>query len=98
MDYDNILKTVREICEIKKTNNEETFKKIMEEEYSDFSENHKSIYQICIMGKMDIDRFSYMIDMAKKVKKNEMSEYNASVKVGTRLVDDIIKPNLDKKK
>lgn len=43
-----------------------------------------------------IDRLEYMFSMSKKVADNKVSEHDASVEVGQRLVDDIVKPQLDK--
>lgn len=42
-----------------------------------------------------LQRLEYMINMSKKVKDNNMTEHDASVAVGQRLVDDIVKPQLD---
>ena len=39
-----------------------------------------------------------MVSMAAKVRNNEISEHDASVKVGQVLVDEIVKPQLEKKK
>ena len=37
-----------------------------------------------------------MVNMAKQVKDNNISEHEASKQVGQILVDDIVKPQLDK--
>jgi len=42
------------------------------------------------MGSFDFKKLEYMIDMAKKVEDNKISEYDASVKVGTVLVKDFV--------
>lgn len=41
-------------------------------------------------------RLEYMINMAEKVENKEMKEHDASVAVGQVLVDDIVKPSLEK--
>ena len=46
------------------------------------------------MTDIDIDRLEFMFNMSQKVKDNKVSEHNASVEVGQRLVDDIVKPQL----
>ena len=51
---------------------------------------------MCIGG-MDIERLTYMINMVKKVKSNEISDHDASVKVGERLVDEFVNPKLRNK-
>ena len=45
-----------------------------------------------------MQRLKYMIDMARRVQKKDIAEHDASVAVGQRLVDDIVKPQLDNKK
>ena len=37
-----------------------------------------------------------MLNLANKVKNNVLSEHQASVQVGQILVDDIVKPQMDK--
>ena len=41
-------------------------------------------------------RLEYMINIAVKVEKKQMKEHDASVAVGQVLVDDIVKPSLEK--
>ena len=47
---------------------------------------------------MDIEVITFMINKANEIKKNKVSNYDASVKVGEKLVDKFIKPHLDKEK
>ena len=37
-----------------------------------------------------------MLEMTSKIKKNEISEREASIQVGQVLVDEIVKPSLEK--
>ena len=78
--------------------NQETFTSEMENTYSSFNNNAKSIFNLCISGKMDIQILYYMINQAENIKNNTISSYDASVKVGEKLVDKIIKPKLEKDK
>lgn len=48
-------------------------------------------------GQEELNRLEYMIKMAKQVQNNKINQHGASVKVGQRLVDEIVKPQLDKK-
>ena len=41
-----------------------------------------------------IERLLYMLQMAERVENKEIAEHDASVAVGQRLVDDIVKPQL----
>ena len=44
----------------------------------------------------DYNRLSIMVNMAEQVKDNKISEHEASKHVGQILVDEIVKPQLDK--
>ena len=48
-------------------------------------------------GPKEMERLRYMLVMAEKVKDNELQEHDASVAVGQRLVDEIVKPQIGKK-
>jgi len=76
--------------------NDETFKSEMEETYNYLNNNAKSIFNLCLSGKMDIQILYYMITQVKNIKNNNISSYDAAVKVGEKLVEKIIKPKLDK--
>ena len=76
--------------------NEETFKSEMEETYNYLNNNAKSIFNLCLSGKMDIQILYYMINQVENIKNNNISSYDASIKVGEKLVEKIIKPKLNK--
>lgn len=42
----------------------------------------------------DFQKFKWMMEMQKKVRNNSISQHNASVEVGERLVDEHVKPHL----
>ena len=46
---------------------------------------------------MNIEMITVMFNKAKEVKKNKISNYDASVKIGEKLVEKFIKPELKKK-
>ena len=104
IDYDLILSQAQEIVNLRKKSvkekdfNEEEFIKNIKETYPNLYENQKSIFTLCTTNGMDINRLKYMIEMIKKMNRGAISEHNASIEVGKRLVDDIIKPNLPDKK
>ena len=74
------------------------FEEKMVIEYSYIKNNFGSIYTQCISGHMDLNVITYMINQAKDVQKNKLSNHDASVNVGQKLVDKFIKPKLDKNK
>ncbi len=80
------------------TNNisESKFKENMIEKYEFLFKNFEPIFNISISKTYDFDRLNFMLNMAKKVQNNEITEHNASIEVGQVLVDQIVKPQLDK--
>ena len=81
------------------TNKSEYIKQLKEKD-TDLIEKYSSIFNILFsdnFNKTDMNRLKFMINMAKKVVDKNMTEHDASVAVGQRLVDDIVKPQLNKK-
>ena len=74
------------------------FESEMEKKYTLLYNSYKTIFKQCITGNMDISVFTYMISKAKDINKNKISEYDASVSVGEKLVDTFVKPILEKEK
>ena len=108
MNYDNILVEIKSLnseCKdfeknkgIHKDLSKKEFNLKMQHKYSNLFNNFSSIFQQCVNNVMDIEVITFMINKAKEVQKNKLSNYDASVKVGEKLVDKFIKPNLDKEK
>jgi hypothetical protein len=66
-----------------------------QEKYNFLYEGYEPIFKISTSQNYDFTRLKFMLEMAKKVQKDEISEHNASVQVGQVLVDQIVKPQLD---
>ena len=104
LNTNKILKESKEIYrlflknEVTKELSKEQFIKNIRVKYSELNTNYPSIINISASQNYDEKRLTYMLNMAHKVSNNEISEKNASVKVGQLLVDEIIKPQLDKEK
>mgnify|MGYP001468532887 CR=1 FL=1 len=92
----DILKAVEKIIDYKKKFNGSTeeFTSKMKEEFPDLSNNQKAIFKMTCNGEMEIPKLKYMLSMVNKINKKEISEYDASVKVGEKLVDEYVKPNI----
>jgi len=96
MDTKKILADVKEIHNI--VNNSETYSiSKLEVDFKDLFEIYPSIFKMAWEGNMDFVRLKYMLEMIDKVKQNKISEHDASVDVGQKLVDEIVKPDLDSK-
>ena len=74
----------------------ENFKLIMKTKYEYIFKNHEAIFNICLSDKYDSNRLKFMLTMANQVRSGGISEHDASVKVGSELVENIVKPQLDK--
>ena len=79
------------------TYNSDTFKKQMESEYSALFNEYSAIFNISLGPSYDFNRLKKMLTLANKIKKKEISEHSASVEVGQILVDEVVKPQLNKK-
>ena len=98
-----ILNTVKNIQnEVKedKENGKDTdeTKYILTEKYSDFSMNYPVIFLKTLDGGLDMEQFTYMVNMASSVEEDKITQHDASVKVGEKLVDQYVKPSLQKLK
>ena len=104
LDGDRILKESREIYRLyldKKTESDFNSKKFIEEmkkKYTYLKDNCETIFRLAVSDNYDYQRLSYMVDMAKKVSNNDLSEFEASKQVGQVLVDEIVKPQLKENK
>ena len=75
---------------------ENKFKEQMIKDFEYLHKNYEAIFNISISKNYDFNRLKFMLEMAQKVKKSEITEHDASVQVGQVLVDQIVKPQLDK--
>jgi hypothetical protein len=107
MDYDIVLKQAKELLnDYKDYSNKkrfkshtyESFESEMNGKYVYLKNNSGTIFNSCIKGDMNLKVLTYMIVQAKELKKNNISNHDASVNVGQVLVDTFVKPKLDKEK
>ena len=73
------------------------YDEILKNDFKDLYDKYTSIFDLIrnnTISTIDIDRLEFMFSMSQKVKDNKVTEHNASVEVGQRLVDDIVKPQL----
>lgn len=108
-DTDDILKvlgSVEQIYTIMKrpdslwNKNKEEFKEKVYKHCPKLYEKYPAILNIVFSDRFDdmgIERLRYMLNMASKVQQDDVKEHDASVEVGQRLVDDFVKPQLNKK-
>ncbi len=101
----NVERILRESLEVnvkyqneskKKDFDKDIFTKNMEAEYSFLKDNYSAILNISMSPTYEFLRLKKMLFLANKVKEKEVSEHDASVAVGQILVDEIVKPQLNK--
>ena len=106
-NYDKILRNVKDInndsykFKNKKAFENMTFDEFKQEmitKYNELYTSYNFIFNRAISGELDMNMFSYMINKAKSVQKNTISNFEASKQIGTKLVDTFIKPELEKNK
>ena len=94
-----IVNNIKEDLSEKRSNNNnivtEEIKVELNEKYKDFSLQHPVIFLSIVNETLDYNQFNKMVDMACKVKDNKISQHDASVKVGSELVDKYVKPKID---
>tara|TARA_Y100000389_G_C17308602_1_gene436769 strand:+ start:508 stop:780 length:273 start_codon:yes stop_codon:yes gene_type:complete len=64
------------------------------EKYPDFSKHYPTLFEKLFDPKLDVTTLRYMLNQKEKMSSNKLSQHDASVKVGTMLVDKYVKPNL----
>jgi len=78
------------------------FKSRIETEFSDFKGKYPNIFRLCLEGFFDntnaINQLDQFIDMSDKVNSGDLDEKEASVAIGTKLVDQYVKPLINDKK
>ena len=75
--------------------NNKNSKEFYQSKYYDFSSNCPYLFNKLFEDDFDKGTLQYMLNQKEKIKCNKQSEHDASVKVGTMLVDKYVKPNLN---
>ncbi len=70
--------------------------KINDDEYIDFKKNYENLYKISIKKEFDIKQFNFFLYKLKQIEENKISQHDASVAIGSVLVDKYVKPEIKK--
>jgi enolase len=62
------------------------------EKYPKLSNEYPMIFKKACEPNFDFSKFVWMTNMVHDINKNEITQHDASVKVGERLVDEYVKP------
>jgi len=66
------------------------------QKYPRFASTYAKLLDKCCEPKVDLSHLRFMISRLKQVHSNRSSVHDASVAVGSELVDTLVKPNLPK--
>jgi hypothetical protein len=69
---------------------------ILKEKYSELFDKYESIFNMCLSKSYDFSRMEYFVRMAARVHSGDITEHKASVEVGQLLVNEVVKPQLDR--
>lgn len=69
-------------------------KEFYSDKYEEFSKTYPTLFDKLFEPDLDTSVLRYMINQMNKMNAHKQTEYDASVKVGTMLVDKFVKPNL----
>ena len=72
--------------------NPDKFYEMMLTKYNTFAEDYPGIYKKTVEGTMNKNMFNFMLQMMKQVESKDVTEHNASVKIGEMLVNKYVKP------
>ena len=69
-------------------------KEVYTTKYKEFLEKYPTLFEKLFEPNFDKAVLRYMLNQKGKMSSNKQTEHNASIKVGTMLVDKYVKPNL----
>ena len=94
---EKIKKTVDELlndCELNQDN--PNMKRDLMQKYYDFSMKYPVLFLSIINNTFCQEKFNEMVGLATQVNNNKITQHDASVKIGNKLVDEYVKPILKK--
>jgi hypothetical protein len=99
LDVDRVIKDVKNMrndyLELKASMmKKDQIEIILKKKYPFLEETYRAIFNIVASDAYDFNKLSFMLNMAKNVEKKEIDEYEASVKVGTVLYEQYVKPKI----
>jgi len=76
--------------------NERKFQMKLDRDFHKLKEEFPMIYEKTCNNSLETERLRFMLKMQNEIRKKKVTSHQASVTVGQELVDNIVKPNLEK--
>jgi len=76
--------------------NEKKFQMKLDRDFHKLKEEFPTIYEKTCNNSLETERLRFMLKMQNEIRKKKVTSHEASVTVGQELVDNIVKPNLEK--
>ena len=76
--------------------NERKFQMKLDKDFHKLKEEFPTIYEKTCNNSLETERLRFMLKMQNEIRKKKVTSHEASVTVGQELVDNIVKPNLEK--
>jgi len=76
--------------------NERKFQMKLDRDFHKLKEEFPTIYEKTCNNSLETERLRFMLKMQNEIRKKKVTSHEASVTVGQELVDNIVKPNLEK--
>ena len=67
---------------------------VNENDYADFKKEYPKIFSMCLTKDFNKVQMRFFLSKLKEIENNQTSEHDASVKIGTMLVNKYVKPHV----
>jgi hypothetical protein len=90
---DELLAIIQEIVDEK--GNSKDKQRIIRKKYPAFVDGYPTLFEMATKPGFDFERFKYMLQLKDSVEQNNLSQYDASAKVGQMLYNVYVKDKID---
>lgn len=82
---DNIIRIAKEIQSSRMLSEQKLA--VFREKYREFYDSYPILFEMCCKDSFEMNQLKFMLSMRDQVEENKLTQHDASVKVGQRLVD-----------
>ena len=92
MSSDEIIDIVEKIAQYKGSSKDK--QRVFRKTYPDFVEKYPVLFEMSTQEGFDINRLKYMLSLRSRVEQSNLSQYDASARVGQMLYDSYVKDKI----